>query len=248
MEIDGIPWADARVEVAERSPSGDEDVLLGGQVGAAGLDEVDRRETVLEGDVGRAKGLAQRVRVARPAFHRRIAGADQAFDTADDTDAGDDAGANGVRRAIAGQRTELEERGILVEEQLDALAGEQLAALVVPLGVLPAAAGDRRGMQCVDVGESGQHRIAVGGELGGTSVEVGAQHAHPHPTDLGGLRFIGRFPDANVITGATESGVTVTAAGPRGCRHGGPATIRRGPWPAGRSGHSRRRLRRASHR
>ena len=43
-----------RGQVAERAPAGDEDVLLGGQVGAAGLDEVDRRQTVLEGDVGSA--------------------------------------------------------------------------------------------------------------------------------------------------------------------------------------------------
>ena len=102
-------------EVAERPPAGDEDVLLGRQVGAAGLDEVDRRQPVLEGDVGRTERLAQRVRVARPAFHRRVARADQALDAADDADAGDDAGADGVRRAVGGQRAELEERRVLVE-------------------------------------------------------------------------------------------------------------------------------------
>ncbi len=82
-----MPCADARVEVAERPPPGNEDLLLGGQVGAAGLDEVDRRQPVLEGDVGGAERLAQRERVARPAPHRRVAGADQALDAADDADA-----------------------------------------------------------------------------------------------------------------------------------------------------------------
>ena len=85
-------------EVAERAPAGDEDLLLGRQVGAAGLDEVDHRQPVLEGDVGGAERLAQRERVARPASHGRVVGADQALDAADDADAGDDAGADGVRR------------------------------------------------------------------------------------------------------------------------------------------------------
>ena len=160
-------------QVAERAPAGDEDVLLGRQVGAAGLDEMDRRQAVLEGDVGGAERLAQRVRVARPAAYRRIAGADQAFHAADDADAGDDAGADGVVRAVRRQRAELEERGVLVDEQLDALAGKQLAALVMALGVLRPAAGDRLGVLGVDLGELGEHRLPVGGELGGRS------RAHP---------------------------------------------------------------------
>ena len=67
--------------------------------------------------------------------------------------------------APGGQRAELEERRVLVEQQLDALAGEQLAALVVALGVLRPAAGDRLGVLGVDLGELGEHRLAVGGEL-----------------------------------------------------------------------------------
>ena len=59
-----------------------------------------------------------------------------ALDALDDADAGDDAGADREVGAPRGQRAQLEERRVRVEQQLDALAGGQLAALVVPLDVL----------------------------------------------------------------------------------------------------------------
>ena len=234
-------------QVAERAPAGDEDVLLGGQVGAAGLDEVDRRQAVLEGDVGSAERLAQRERVARPALHRRVAGADQALDTADDADAGDDAGADGVRRAVGGERAELEERRVLVEEQLDALAGEQLAALVVALGVLRPAAGDRLGVLGVDLGELGEHRLAVGGELAPTPCR-GRIAARSSPTPRSGRPAIHWSIRRTPTSSQAPKNLGVTAAAPRGCRRGASAATRRAPWPAGRSGRWRRRLRRAAHR
>ena len=71
-------------------------------------------------------------------------------------------GADGEVGAPAGQRRQLEERRALVDEQLDPLAGQQLAALVVPVDVLLAAAGDRLGVLGVERGELLEHRLAVG--------------------------------------------------------------------------------------
>ena len=228
-------------QVAEGSPAGDEDLLLRRQVGAAGLDEVDRREAVLQGDVGGPEGLAQRVRVARSAPHRRVAGADQALDAADDADAGDDAGADRVVGAVRGERAELQERGVLVEEQFDPLAGEQLAPLAVPLGVLRPAAADRLGVLGIDLGEAGQHRLAVGGERCRPGVEVRAQDGHTTDPDLGGVRLISRSGRRAVRNphrrppSSTIGSPAVLTTTPRGCRRGASAATRRAPWPGDRS-------------
>ena len=48
-------------EVAEDLPGGDEEVGLGGEIGAAGLDEVDDREAVHAGDLERARSVLPRV-------------------------------------------------------------------------------------------------------------------------------------------------------------------------------------------
>ena len=79
-----------------------------------------------------------------------------------DADAGDHARADGEVRAPAGERRELEERAARVDEQLDPLARHQLAAGVVALDVLLAAAGHRLRVLGVEVGDLGEHRLAVG--------------------------------------------------------------------------------------
>ena len=103
------------------------------------------------------------------AAHGRVVGGDQALDALDDADAGDDAGADGVVAAPGGQRRQLQERRVGVEEQLDPLAGQQLAAGVVALDVLLAAAGQRLGVLGLELGElpasiglrGGRVRVAV---------------------------------------------------------------------------------------
>ena len=67
-------------------------------------------------------------------------------------------GADGEVRAPAGQRRQLEERAARVDEQLDALAGQQLAAGVVALDVPLPAAGDGHRVLGVEVGDLLQHR------------------------------------------------------------------------------------------
>ncbi len=76
-----------------------------------------------------------------PPLHRRVVGGDQALDALDDADAGDQGGADREVGAPAGQRRELEERRALVDQQLDPLARQQLAAGVVAVDVLLPAAG-----------------------------------------------------------------------------------------------------------
>src|SRR3982751_6478855 len=64
-------------------------------------------------------------RVHRAAAHRGLVGDQHALDTGDDADTGDHAGADGELGAPCGQRRELEERRVAVEQQLEPLAGEQ---------------------------------------------------------------------------------------------------------------------------
>ena len=56
---------------------------------------------------------------------------------------------------------QLEEGRALVDEQLDPLAGHQLAARVVPLDVLLAAAGHRLRVLGVELGELLEHRLRL---------------------------------------------------------------------------------------
>ena len=68
--------------------------------------------------------------------------------------------ADGEVRAPARQRHQLEERRALVEQQLDALAREQLAALAVALVVALTAAVDGLRLLRVEIGDLLQHRLA----------------------------------------------------------------------------------------
>ena len=149
-------------EVAEEPAAGDEDLLLRRQVGAAGLDERDRREVVLLGDLRGPEGLLHRPGVGGAALHRRVVGADHALDALDHADAGHERRTDGEVGAPARQRRQLEEGRPGVDEQLDPLARRQLAARVVAVDVLLATPGHRDRVLRVEVGELLEHRLAVG--------------------------------------------------------------------------------------
>ncbi|CAM5702648.1 hypothetical protein STENM327S_02821 [Streptomyces tendae] len=219
----GDPGRRQPCEVPEDRAAGDEDLLLGGQVGAAGLDEADAGQPVGEGDVVGAQGLLQRPGVAGAAAHGGVVGGDQALDALDDADAGDERGADRVLAPPGRQRRQLQEGRVRVEEQLDALAGEELAALAVPGDVLLAAALEGLGVFGVQVGELGEHGLAVRAVVGVGGVQGGGEDGHS--------AFAGAY------------GGTVTAE-PPGCPGAGRAAIHRAPWPAGRNGPARRRPRR----
>ena len=132
----GCRRADARVRSRKTLPPGMKISFWVGQIRAAGLDQRDRRQAVLLGDLGGPEALLHRPRVARAALDRRVVGGDQALDALDHADAGDQRGADGEVRAPARQRRELQERRPRVDEQLDPLARQELPARVVALDVL----------------------------------------------------------------------------------------------------------------
>ena len=147
-------------EVAEQLAAGDEDLLLRREIRPSGLDEGDRRQPVLLGDLRGPEDLLHRPRVRGAALHRRVVGGDHALDALDDTDAGDHAGADREVGPPAGEWRELEERAARVDQQLDPLARHQLAALVVPGDRPLTAAGDRDRVLRVEGGDLGEHRVA----------------------------------------------------------------------------------------
>ena len=165
-------------EVAEDVARRDEEVGLCRQVGAAGFDEVDDRQTVLPGDVERPQVLLQGVRVHRPAAHRRIVGDDDALDVRDDTDAGDDRGADVEVAAVCGERRELEKRRVGIEEQFDPLAGEQLAAGAVALDIALSPTGDSDRDLLVVFGDHREHLVAVRQEPFGMVVDQRLEDGH----------------------------------------------------------------------
>ena len=156
-------------EVPEGPAAGDEELGLGGQVGTARLDQVDHGQAVLQGDVRGTGALAERVGVHRSAPHRGVVGADEALDPFDHADPDDRRGPHLVLGAPGGQRAQLEEGRVPVDQQLDALVGQQLAPLPVSLHVPFASSGPGRRQLLVDVG----HRLGQGAPVGPVGLRAG---------------------------------------------------------------------------
>ena len=167
-------------QVAEHLTAGDEDLFLGGQIRPAGFHQRNDGKPVLQGDLVGPQYLPQCPRVAGATFDRRIVGDDQAFHTADHADAGDRAGADRESAAPGREGAELQERGVRVDEQLDAFPRGQLVAGVVTLDVLGAAAGERFGDLGVDLIELGLGRRCRLGIRVSLWIECGLQCGHDH--------------------------------------------------------------------
>ena len=105
-------------------------------------------------------------------------------------------GADGVVAAPGGQRGQFQERGVGVQQQLDALAGQQLAAPPVPLDVLLAAARERLGVLGLQFGELGEHGLAVGLVVGAGGVESGPQNRHSRISGMSRWRERSHSPSA----------------------------------------------------
>ena len=125
-----------------------EDLGLERQEGAAGVHEVHARQVVLLGDLLGAEVLLYGQRVVRAALDGRVVGDDHALAALHDADARDDPGRGGIAvvEIPRGQRGELEERRVRVDEPIDSLAGEELAAGAVAIDrPVAAASRDLRG-------------------------------------------------------------------------------------------------------
>ena len=132
------------VEDAAEMPLVGKDLVLHRQEGAAGIDHVDAGQIVLPRDILRAQMLLHRHRIIGAALDGGVVGDDDAFAARDAPDAGDDAGGMHVAaiEAVGGQRRQFEKRRAGIDQQVDALARQHLAARGMPLARrLAAAAG-----------------------------------------------------------------------------------------------------------
>ena len=163
-------------EVLEARAALDEQVGLAWQVGTGRLVEHDHRQPVLAGDLVEPRPLLPRRRVARAAAVGHVRSADRALDAFDDADAGAAADADGVLGAPPGERAELEERGVGIDERLDALTHQHLAATAVPVDV--ALSADRRDARHLggDAVPQLLHRREILLVLGRSGVEPTADH------------------------------------------------------------------------
>ena len=168
----------AACEFAEHAPPGHEDLGLVGQVGAGRLGEVDDGHPVLGADLHGARDLAPAVGVDGAAPHGGLVGGDHALHAGDHADAADRAAAEAELRPPGAERGDFEEGRVAVEEQLDALAGHQLAAPRVALDVLLAAAGPRQRELLVQVGDLLEKALPIGPVGLGAGVDVGGEGLH----------------------------------------------------------------------
>ena len=176
-----------------------EDVGLHRQERPARVDEVDARQPILERDLLRPQVLLDRQRVVRTALDGCVVGDDHAGTAFDDADARDDAGGrdDAVVLLPRGEGAELEEGTIRINEAVDALAGQQLAAAAVLLA-------RRLGTPGCDVrpalGQQRDQRIHLrraGDKLRVTTVDVGGENRHLRSREVYGVPPIGRSPVGN---------------------------------------------------
>ena len=93
-------------------------------------------------------------------------------------------------RAPRGERGQLEEGAVAVEEQLDALPHEHPAPGPVTGGVALAAAGDGERLLRLEGRQAGEHGVAVGPEVGAGGVDDGLDDRHrPHHRNHATGRF-----------------------------------------------------------
>ncbi|CKR69440.1 Uncharacterised protein [Mycobacterium tuberculosis] len=148
-------------------------LVLAGQEGAAGVDQIDARQHILQRDLLGAQVLLDRHRVVGTALDRRVVGDDHALASGYPADPGDDSRARGfvAVHAASGQRSQLEERAARVEQAVHPFAGQQLAAADVAFpGAFVAAQGGGgelivqfRHQPAVLVGERGGYCYRRGG-------------------------------------------------------------------------------------
>ena len=155
--------------------SSGKDLVLQRQEGAAGIDHVDAGQIVLPRDLLRAQMLLHRHRIVGAALDGGVVGDDHAFAARDAADAGDDAGGMHVAaiEAVGGQRRQFEKRGAGIEQQVDALARQHLAARGMPLARRLAAAAGHDLELVAKLGDQAAHHVGVAGELGGCGIDGG---------------------------------------------------------------------------
>ena len=103
-------------QVAEHLAARNEDLLLGGKIGAAGLYQRDHRKSVLPRDLVGAQHFFQCPRIRGSTFDGRVVCHQHALGALDDADACHHARACGEVCSEGGQCAQFQERGVLVNE------------------------------------------------------------------------------------------------------------------------------------
>ena len=160
------------------------DENLGGvvEVGAAAFGEGHHRQFVLHGDLLQAQGFLQPGGGNGAALDRAVIGHHQHAHAADIADTGDQPATGGaavlvVVEFVAGQAGQFQERRAGVQQQVEALTGQQLAALV-ELGLGFLGLGQQGVFQLAQLGDGRQHGFAVLRERWAVGVDQGFNGWH----------------------------------------------------------------------
>ena len=157
-----------------------EDLRLHRQVGAAGIDQIDARQPVLDRDLLRPKVFLDGDGEVGAALDGGVVGHDHHLAAAHASDAGDEPGS---RRLVVvhppgGQRRQLEKGGVGVEKMGQPAAHRQLALLGMPAGRRLAAAFTRPRPPRFEIALQRLHRAQIGAELLAAGIDAGRQDAH----------------------------------------------------------------------
>lgn len=141
---------------------------------------MDHRQAIFQRDVEQPRQLARCQGVPDAALDAGIVGVDQHFPAADHPQAGDDVGARHFAVVVlaGGQRRELEEGGAGVEQQIEALAHQQLALIAHALDLVrrPPVAGDLHAFAVLR--DDGGHRLVIAAVRRGRCVDAGFDAFH----------------------------------------------------------------------
>ena len=139
------------------------DLGLVGQVRAARVDQIDAGKIVFPRDLLGAQMLLHRDGIVRAALDRRVVAHDHAFAARNTADAGDDARRVNVAlvHPVGGERRKLQERRPRVDQPLDPVAGQQLAALRMALARTFVAPKRGNGLACPQLGDEPLHARGV---------------------------------------------------------------------------------------
>ena len=134
---------------------------------AAGIDHVDAGQIVLPRDILRAQMLLHGHRIIGAALDGGVVGDDDAFAARNAPDAGDDAGGMDVAaiEAVGRQRRQFEKRGAGIDQQVDALARQHLAARGMPGARSLAAAAGHHLELFAKLGDEAAHRPRRCGQI-----------------------------------------------------------------------------------
>ena len=176
-----------RAMLAKVRPAVDEDLRLVVEIGAARLHQRDVGQLVAHHDLLHAQVLAQAHGRRGAALDAGVAGRDHAAHARHGADAGDDAAALDVLRAVvvvhveAGERGDLQERRAAIEQVGEALARRELPALLEH-GQLLVGGVAHALLERAELLDQRQHVAPVGLEGLGVGVDPGLDDGHRcHP-------------------------------------------------------------------